>query len=184
MSAPEPSPRLSPFEGELVRLRALTEVDAELLNPLFCDSDVLEGLQISFPQAIEGYLDFYRRQREDPASQNFVIERLSDGQAMGGCGLLDIFDRASSAGVGIWIGRPYWGQGFGTDATRTLCRFGFREMNLHRIYLHVYATNPKAVRAYEKVGFVIEGTLREDIFVGGRFANAHIMGLLESEFEG
>src|SRR5437879_9941124 len=62
--------------------------------------------------------------------------------------------------LGIWITEPLWNRGYGTDAVRTLCRFGFREMNLHRISLHVYDFNPRGVMVYEKVGFREEGRLR------------------------
>ena len=61
--------------------------------------------------------------------------------------------RARTASLGIWIDEERWNEGLGTDAVRTLCRFGFREMNLRRIELHVYDFNERGVRAYEKVGF-------------------------------
>jgi RimJ/RimL family protein N-acetyltransferase len=83
--------------------------------------------------------------------------------------------------LGIWIGKPYWDQGLGTDATRTLCRFGFRHMNLQRIELNVFATNPRALRVYEKVGFRLEGTRRRSQFVGGRYVDSYVMGLLAEE---
>ena len=68
-----------------------------------------------------------------------------------------------------------------TDAVRTLCRFGFRQMNLYRIGLSVYATNQRGVRAYEKVGFKEEGRRRSAQFVGGRFVDVIEMGLLHDE---
>lgn len=97
---------------------------------------------------------------------------------VGGCSLEEIEARARAALLGIWVGRPYWDSGYGTDAVRTLCRFGFRHMNLQRIELNVYTTNPRAVRAYERVGFRVEGTRRRSAFVGGRYVDPHVMGLL------
>ena len=88
---------------------------------------------------------------------------------------------ASPALLGIWLGKPYWDEGLGTDAVRTLCRFGFDHMNLQRIELDVFETNPRAKRAYEKVGFVVEGTRRRSEFVGGRHVDSHVMGLLAEE---
>src|SRR5437879_4850947 len=83
--------------------------------------------------------------------------------------------------LGIWICEPLWNQGYGTDAVRTLCGFGFREMNLRRITLHVYDLNPRGVMVYEKVGFREEGRLRGDQFVDGRHVDAIVMGLLARE---
>jgi len=88
---------------------------------------------------------------------------------------------ARTALLGIWLGKPYWDAGLGTDAVRTLCRFGFDHMNLQRIELDVFDTNPRARRAYEKVGFVLEGTRRQAQFVGGRNVDSHLMGLLAEE---
>ena len=83
--------------------------------------------------------------------------------------------------IGVWLGKPYWDSGLGTDAVRTLCRFGFDHLNLQRIELNVFETNPRAVRAYEKVGFVLEGTRRRAEFVRGHHVDSYLMGLLSEE---
>jgi RimJ/RimL family protein N-acetyltransferase len=83
--------------------------------------------------------------------------------------------------LGVWLAREHWNHGLGTDAVRTLCRFGFHEMNLRRVTLHVYANNPRGVRAYEKVGFVEEGRLRRDHFADGTYVDVVVMGLLAEE---
>ena len=169
-----------PLDGALVRLRALEEADAERLNPYFNDPEVLENLTMIFPQPLEGFLEFWRAQRSDPDRINFAIEVRETGETIGACGLEGL-SLAAAPELGLWIGRPWWNRGYGTDTVRTLCRFAFREMNLHRVTLHVYATNPRGIRAYEKVGFRLEGTQRLDMFKGGRWVDSHVMGLLEDE---
>jgi RimJ/RimL family protein N-acetyltransferase len=67
---------------------------------------------------------------------------------------------------------------------RTLCRFGFRHMNLQRIELNVFSVNPRALRVYERVGFKVEGTRRRSQFVGGRYVDSFVMGLLSEELAG
>jgi len=57
--------------------------------------------------------------------------------------------------LGIALGREYIGRGYGTDATRVIVEYGFREMGLHRIQLSVAPFNPAGIRAYEKAGFVV-----------------------------
>jgi RimJ/RimL family protein N-acetyltransferase len=64
---------------------------------------------------------------------------------------------------------------------RTLCRFGFESMSLHRIQLDVYAGNDRARHVYEKIGFRLEVTKRQAIYKFGRYLDVHIMGLLEGE---
>ena len=169
-----------PFEGRLVRLRPLEPEDASRLNPLFNDPDVLAGLTFPFPQPAVGFIEWVESSRHSTDSIDFVIETI-EGRAVGACGMRGLNDRNRSGNLGIWIGKPYWGRGYGTDAVRTLCRFGFRHMNLQRVELHVYADNPRARRAYEKVGFRLEGTMRRAQFVGGEYVDAHLMGLLAEE---
>jgi RimJ/RimL family protein N-acetyltransferase len=169
------------LEGELVRLRAPEDADADRLNPLFSDPEVLAGLRLPFPQSAEEYRDFVRSQRGRDAGLMFTIETL-EGEPVGGCGLMGIDARARDAELGIWIAKPHWNRGYGSDAMRVLCRFGFRHLNLQRITLHVYETNRGARRVYERVGFKHEGTLRRAQFIGGRYVDATVMGLLSEEF--
>jgi len=173
-------PRRSPLEGRLVRLRAPEESDADALNAEFGNPDVLAGLTFAFPQAKSGFVEFIRSSRGSPTQVVFTIETL-DGEPLGTCDLRDIEPRARTAHVGIWIKQAYWGRGYGTDAMRTLCRYGFRVLNLQRIELVVYESNPAAVRSYEKVGFRREGTLRRAQFLGGRYIDVFVMGLLSEE---
>jgi RimJ/RimL family protein N-acetyltransferase len=74
------------------------------------------------------------------------------------------------------------GQGAGTEATRAIVDHGFRDLNLHRIYLFVLDSNGAARRMYEKVGFRHEGTMRGAAFKNGRYEDVHLMGLLHSEY--
>ena len=165
------------LEGSLVRLRAREEEDLERLNEMFNDPDVLAGLMVVFPQPFEGIHEWVQGTRSLDDQIHFVIETLA-GESVGICGLQNIDARARHALLGIWVGKPYWDRGLGTDAVRVLCRFAFHQMNLQRITLHVYEPNERARRAYEKVGFKLEGTQRRSQFVGGRYVDEHVMGLL------
>jgi RimJ/RimL family protein N-acetyltransferase len=170
-----------PLEGHLVRLRAVEESDLPLLHDMFNDPDVLHFLQVvTFPEPHAGTRGWWEATRDDPTTVNFTIETLP-GEIAGACGLMGIGGRSRSATLGIWIGKPYWNRGFGTDAVRTVCRFAFREMNLQRVELHVHETNPRGRRAYEKVGFQEEGRLRRHHFIGGLPVDTIVMGLLAEE---
>jgi RimJ/RimL family protein N-acetyltransferase len=172
-----------PLEGSLVRLRAVEGSDLVALHQMFNDPDVLYYLQVvTFPEAVAGTRAWWESSRKDPGTVSFVIETLP-GEMVGACGLSGISDRTRSATLGIWIGPPFWNRGFGTDAVRTLCRFAFREMNLRRVELHVFETNPRGHRAYEKVGFRDEGRLRSGHFVKGRPVDVIVMGLLADELK-
>lgn len=66
---------------------------------------------------------------------------------------------------------------------RTLLRFVFLELNLHRVELEVYDFNPRAMRCYEKAGFRLEGTRRQVLYRDGRYHDIHQMGILQEEFQ-
>lgn len=169
------------LEGTLVRLRAHEPPDIATLNELINDADVGEGLGMAMPQAVSGYEAFLEAAGKDSSRSMFLIERLEGQVPVGGCSLFSIEPAPRTATLGIWLGKPYWDEGLGTDAVRTLCRFGFDHMNLQRIELIVFETNPRAKRTYEKVGFVVEGARRRSEFVDGRHVDSYLMGLLSEE---
>lgn len=172
-----PAPAL---EGDLVRLRAIEPTDGPDLNEELGDPEVLDGLLLPFPQSRAAWREFVEASRGGD-DLLLTIETLEDRTPIGGCGLRRIDARARTADLGIWIAKGSWDRGYGTDATRVLCRFAFRHMGLQRIQLDVFETNPRAVRAYEKVGFKEEGRLRRAHFVGGRHVDTIVMGLLAEE---
>lgn len=84
----------------------------------------------------------------------------------------------------ITIGeKDVWGQGYGTEATALMVEHAFARLGLHRVALSVFEFNPRAVKAYAKVGFVEEGRAREAIFRDGRFWDEIHMSVLASEWE-
>ena len=170
----------SPFEGTLVRLRAVEENDLRPIHDMFNAPQVQRTLAITWPQPQAGTREWWEGMRRNPDTAAFVIETLA-GELVGECSLEDVHAPSRRAVLGIWIGQPYWDRGFGTDAVRTLCRFGIREMNLQRIALVVYDLNPRAVRAYGKVGFREEGRHRRGMFADGRYVDVISMGLLAED---
>lgn len=170
------------LEGDLVRLRPREASDLGLLNHRFGDPAVLAGIgSVTFPQSIEGIRTWYRRSRADATQIAFSVEPKEREQPIGVCALERIAERQRSAVLGIWIGERFWNRGYGTQATRLICRFGFRQMNLHRIGLTVVAGNAKAIRAYEKVGFRREALLEDAHFAGGTHVDLVSMSLLAND---
>jgi RimJ/RimL family protein N-acetyltransferase len=166
--------------GRLVRLRA-PEPSDDTLNELFNDHGVRSGLGMPFPQPVESFHEWIESARKKDDHVNLAIERLEEPGAIGMCDLMRIEAPTRTAEMGIWIGRPWWQGGYGTDAVRTICRFGFEHVNLHRITLFVNADNAQAIKAYEKVGFVHEGSLREGTFAHGERVDLLVMGLLAGD---
>lgn len=88
-----------------------------------------------------------------------------------------------SASIRIALFDPqYYGKGYGTEAMRLAVDYGFKQGNLHRISLGVYDFNPRAIHVYEKIGFKLEGTLRDTLLWEGEYVDEHIMSILETEW--
>jgi len=94
---------------------------------------------------------------------------------------VDPDNRSANIRIAIWVPEAR-NRGYGTEAMRLLTGFGIRQVGLHRIELHVHAFNPRAIRAYEKVGFRLEGTLREALLWDGARIDTHVMAVLASDW--
>ncbi|MEV0614052.1 GNAT family N-acetyltransferase [Nonomuraea sp. NPDC050404] len=171
------------LHGKLVRLRATTPDDFEAIWRWGNDPDVVRWMFAGYPESLE-----QARERLAAIPPNnyrncrFIIESLDDGRAVGFIRLRDAEPEVGHAELDVQIGeKDVWGRGYATEAMRLMCRYGFREMRLHRIGLDVVTENAAARRIYEKVGFVEEGRLRECFRQDGEWYDMILMGLLEDE---
>ncbi|HET7770120.1 MAG TPA: GNAT family protein [Chloroflexota bacterium] len=114
---------------------------------------------------------------------DLVISAASGDEAP--IGLISLWDRSiphQAAELSIWIGQGHRNGGAGTEALRLALRHAFGPMGLHKVYLRVLEYNARAIRTYEKCGFKIEGTLRDEMRVQGRWHNLIYMGALSDDF--
>jgi len=115
----------------------------------------------------------------------FAVRLVGDGRLIGSCQLHGISPVHRSAELQIRLGEPaHRGQGYGTEAVRLLLEFAFKDLNLNRVYLHVFGTNLAAIRVYEKVGFAREGLLRKAAYIDGAYVDVLVMGILREEYAG
>ena len=86
------------------------------------------------------------------------------------------------ADMGYWIKRELWGQGFATEATLGLLRFGFQRLKMNKIYATASPENPASIRVLEKIGMKKEGYLKEDMFIRGEYRDSVLLAILKKEF--
>jgi RimJ/RimL family protein N-acetyltransferase len=179
----------NPYEGELVRLAAADpEPTGEHFAKWSRDSEFFQLFDTDPPMIRDGKKaqEYFRKQaeKENPGSYGFLIQRLDDDRIIGMTALFDANSQHRNAWVAIGIGeRELWGKGYGTDAMNLILRYGFMELNLHRVNLYTFDINPRAIRSYEKSGFVHEGKVRLAMNRYGKRADLVYMGILRREWQ-
>ncbi len=110
-----------------------------------------------------------------------IVDR--HGRMIGRVLMWRISEQNRSAMLTIYVGeKSYWGTGCGTEALRLVLRQAFGAFGLHRVELHVFEFNRRAIRSYEKVGFVREGGRRQALKRGTQYQDILVMGILRDEF--
>jgi RimJ/RimL family protein N-acetyltransferase len=123
------------------------------------------------------------QEMEPPPVYYFAIRTLIDDCLIGFIVLDEDIYPHGEAFVGIGVGdRNFWGKGYGTDAMKVILRYAFQELTLRRVALDTFGYNPRAIRSYEKVGFVYEGRAREYLNREGRRWDLIFMGILREEW--
>lgn len=177
------------FEGDRIRLAAVTDDDvpivANWLSDLGLQRLVNPGSVV--PMTAEQLLDpngWFAAERRNKVAHLFAVRTKSENLLIGISALNNINLYAHYAEIGINLGHPeYQGKGYGSDVMLTTMRFGFERLNLNRIWLRVFDYNTRAIRLYEKLGFVHEVREREMIYRDGRYYDNLLMGILRYEWE-
>jgi RimJ/RimL family protein N-acetyltransferase len=105
------------------------------------------------------------------------------GEAIGGVGLEPYTDvHRLTASVGYWVGEPFWGRGFATQALMTFTSYAFATFDLQRLQATVFDWNHSSARVLEKAGYVLEGRLRRSIIKDGRVADTLLYARLRDDW--
>lgn len=172
--------------GSRVTLRAFEPSDVEVAWRWRHDPAVVRWLETGLPESFHQFqsrFDEVTRPRYERL--DLAIEPLDSRTLVGLVGLRGATPEMGDAELAVYIGETdYWGRGLATDAVRTICRYGFDVMRLHKVWLSVFPQNESARHVYDKLGFVEEGRLREGYRAEGAWHDKLIMGLLSHELRG
>ncbi|CAB49323.1 GNAT family N-acetyltransferase [Pyrococcus abyssi] len=120
-------------------------------------------MMIYFENDFDEILKELRKNREKMI--NFAVVENEKEELVGFCGIGDIDWRSRNAMVWYLIGKEHWGKGYGTETLALLCRFAFENMNLRKLYTHVYEPNRASIRVLEKNGFKLVGRLKKHVYL-------------------
>ena len=177
---------MSVIYGERVRLRAVEHEDVTKFFEWVNDPEVTRGLAMYLPMSLADEENWFNSMgKRDPKERPFAIEirKGKTWKMIGNCGVFDIESVNSCAELGIMIGdKSEWNKGYGAEVMTLLVRHCIETLNLNRVSLKVYTDNIRAVRSYEKAGFILEGRLREAVYKFGKYEDVLIMSVLRSEW--
>ena len=172
--------------GEKIFLRAFTRED--LRGPMLHWTDDEEVTRYMYrgwrPARIEELEAAYDRTIDSDKDIEFAICDKKTEAPVGIAGLHDIDWFSRQAEFRIMIGdKSIWGKGYGTETAKLLLAYAFEKLNLNRVSLGVNAEDKRAIKCYEKAGFVHEGISREVVFRNNRYYDAVRMGILRREYK-
>jgi ribosomal-protein-alanine N-acetyltransferase len=180
MSLPTPT-----LETVRLRLRPFTGADAGALFALHSSADVLrywDSPPWTEPARAERFLATCRLLADEGSGARLAIESTSDAAFLGWCGLSRWNPDFHSAALTYCLHEAAWGQGYATEAAGALLQWAFDTLDLNRVQAEADTRNAASARVLEKLGFVREGTLREDCVVNGEVSDSWVYGLLRREW--
>ena len=170
---------------ERLLLRSLRPDDIPALLPLIGARQVAATtLRVPHPytqEDAEEFLKYSESVWEKSEGARFGVFLREGERLCGGIGLLVNHDH-NHAEIGYWIGVPFWGNGYCTEAVSEVLKYGFDHLKLSRIHSNHFSTNPASGRVLRKVRMKHEGTLRRHILKWGEYLDVELYGLLASEY--
>ncbi|MFJ8533310.1 GNAT family N-acetyltransferase [Streptomyces sp. NPDC093591] len=169
--------------GDRTVLRPFTEADAQVMGEIIEDPEVIRFTgDPSHELTPERLRSWYGSRSDQPDRLDLAVTDRANGELVGEVVLYEWDPQARSCTFRTIIGPKGRDRGLGTEATRLIVGHGFDQLGLHRIELEAYGHNHRALRVYEKVGFVVEGVRREAESRDGEWVDSVVMALLDREW--
>ncbi|WP_430508223.1 GNAT family N-acetyltransferase [Rossellomorea marisflavi] len=172
------------LESERIYLRPLCELDAPIMlgNTLDEELRYMTGTTSDF--SLEQIKTHINDINNDSSRYDFAICLKSSDEMIGELSIFDLDEENRKAGFRISMASiSLTGKGYGTEAINIVLSFVFNQLKLTRLQLEVFSHNTRGIRAYEKVGFVKEGVLRQSLYYNEQYSDEIIMAILKSDYE-
>lgn len=166
-------------------LRPFTEADTDAIFALQSNPHVLrywDSPPWTERARAERFIARCRQMEQEGTGARVAIERVSDRVFIGWCCLVEWNPDYRSATLGYCLDDSAWGQGFATEAADALLQWAFDTLDLNRVQSDADTRNTASARVLEKLGFVREGTLRENCIVNGEVSDSWVYGLLRRQW--
>jgi RimJ/RimL family protein N-acetyltransferase len=167
-------------------LRPMAPSDAPDVQRLANDYEIAANtLRMPYPYENGIAEEWISRQQilfDDGKFATFAITLRDTGDFVG-CISLELTPAHARAEIGYWLGKPYWGRGYCTEAARAVIRYGFERLGLRKIAGFHFARNPASGAVMRKAGMRREGLLRQHVKRCDRWEDQEVYGILREEYE-
>jgi ribosomal-protein-alanine N-acetyltransferase len=169
-----------------LRLRPFNDSDADGLFALHSNVNALrywDSPPWSERLRAEQFITACRQMAEEGTGSRLAVDRVADGAFIGWCSLTRWNPDYRSASMGYCFDDAAWGSGYATEAARAVLQWAFDTLDINRVQAETDTRNAASARVLEKLGFVREGTLREDCVVNGDVSDSWVYGLIRREWQ-
>ena len=175
------------LETERLILRPPNESDVPAISAIMNDPEVTANLLMS-PPFPEGEVVAWIRDRREAWEKRerfaaAVVLKQTD-ELIGTCSLINVSREHMNAELIYWLGKPYWGKGYMTEAAGRMLKFGFEELELERISVGCFARNKTSARVIEKLGLKYESCARHKFLKDGKFLDELRFGMIRTDYRG
>jgi RimJ/RimL family protein N-acetyltransferase len=172
------------LEGERVVLRRHVSGNLAAFQRWYADPEIARLARYQeAPMRADEIDRFFAARVLGTEALAMAVHEKATNRLIGTCAFSQLDADNGSALYHITIGeKDAWGHGYGTEATWLMLRHAFDTLGLHRIALYVFEFNERAIRAYQRCGFIVEGRARESIFREGRWWDELAMSVIESDW--
>ena len=171
--------------GGRVVLRSLMPGDLTAWYAWFNDGEVTGAMNKGiFPNTFEAQSDYLGHLMASNTDLQLAITSKEESRLVGVIGIHKIEWLHKRGDISLVIGdRQAWRKGYGTEAIELMVRHGFERMNLHKITAGMWSSNEGSRRSFEKAGFVLEGTLKENYFRDDGYQDEYRYGIFRRDWE-
>jgi len=171
---------------ERLLLRGFLPGDAPRIQELAGAFEIAEmTLNIPHPYLdgmAETWMESHPKEFDAGAGVVFAMTEAQSEELLGAVGLT-ITKRFNRAELGYWVGKPFWGRGYATEAARAVLKYGFEELQLNKIYATHMTRNPASGRIMQKLGMQQEGLLKQHALKWDQFVDLAAYGILSDTWQ-
>ena len=172
------------LKGKRIVLRPMVKKDEKRIAELANDKTISEFTHVPYPYDLAKAREFIKKSNERMKKKeeyHFAITLNDD--FIGTIGIIDIVKRDNYGETGYWLGKPYRGQGYVSEACKLILDFSFKKLKFHKMVIMCAKENKGSKKIIDKMGAKFGGVLRAHGFVGGKYKDMLYYDILKKEWK-